>query len=74
MASPRDAAQPPKSEPDYESMRAKWATLEEIEALCSEGDVRGSELLVWAQHVAQNGTLPSSKHVFSSIIVLLIFL
>jgi 8-oxo-dGTP pyrophosphatase MutT (NUDIX family) len=54
---PKDPNQPPKSEPDYESRGAKWATFEEIEKLRKDLKLRGSEIYDWAKYLKEGGTI-----------------
>lgn len=51
VAQPLDCTQLPKSVPDYESVGAAWATMEEIATL----RLRGTEPLQWCSYVAQGG-------------------
>lgn len=59
-AEPSDPQQPPKSEPDSESIRAEWLSLEELREKRHkpppEG-LRGRELLDWATYIERGGTI-----------------
>ena len=60
-AEPKDPQQPPKSEPDKESMGAAWLTvpemLEKYKLPKAEGGLRGTELLDWATYIENDGTI-----------------
>ena len=44
---------PPKSEPDDESLEARWVTLDELHQL----PLRGDEVRAWCQYVAEGGSI-----------------
>jgi len=61
LARPKDKNQKPKSEPDFESLRAEWISLEQLDADVSSGKMklRGSEPLEYFAYVARGGTVHS---------------
>jgi len=57
---PKNLEQPLKSEPDEESMSAKWFTVQELEEMRSippPRGLRGSELLQWGKYLEQGGSV-----------------
>ena len=54
---PKDPNQKPKDKPDAESLEAKWLSLEELERMFKENQLRGSDLLDWGKYIEKGGTI-----------------